>query len=157
MRFWVYIPPHDALCPSNVPPKISLKTANLLMREGQYIRVQSIKKSPQTQSYQGFASLQGVVPVAGVEPARGISPQDFESSTSANSITPAQRDILAYAVSLCKHGYAVFLCHLFALCPRSPALRLNLEREDDILNGKSFIVLDSFAISKTQFHKEKPP
>ena len=42
MRFWVYIPPHDALCPSNVPPKISLKTANLLMREGQYIRVQSI-------------------------------------------------------------------------------------------------------------------
>ena len=70
MRFWVYIPPHDALCPSNVPPKISLKTANLLMREGQYIRVQSIKKSPQTQSYQGFASLQGVVPVAGVEPAR---------------------------------------------------------------------------------------
>ena len=78
MRFWVYIPPHDALCPSNVPPKISLKTANLLMREGQYIRVQSIKKSPQTQSYQGFASLQGVVPVAGVEPARVISPTDFE-------------------------------------------------------------------------------
>ena len=78
MRFWAYIPPHDALCPSNVPPKISLKTANLLMREGQYIRVQSIKKSPQTQSYQGFASLRGVVPVAGVEPARVISPTDFE-------------------------------------------------------------------------------
>ena len=89
MRFWVYIPPHDALCPSNVPHKISLKTANLLMREGQYIRVQSIKKSPQTQSYQGFASLQGVVPVAGVEPARVISPTDFESASSANSNTPA--------------------------------------------------------------------
>ena len=90
MRFWVYIPPHDALCPSNVPPKISLKTANLLMREGQYIRVQSIKKSPQTQSYQGFASLQGVVPVAGVEPARVISPTDFESASSTNSNTPAR-------------------------------------------------------------------
>ena len=30
-----------------------------------------------------------LVPVAGVEPARGISPTDFESVTSANSITPA--------------------------------------------------------------------
>ena len=30
-----------------------------------------------------------VVPVAGVEPARVISPTDFESVTSANSITPA--------------------------------------------------------------------
>ena len=30
-----------------------------------------------------------MVPVAGVEPARGISPTDFESVTSANSITPA--------------------------------------------------------------------
>ena len=29
------------------------------------------------------------MPVAGVEPARGISPPDFESGTSANSITPA--------------------------------------------------------------------
>ena len=102
MRFWVYIPPHDALCPSNVPPKISLKTANLLMREGQYIRVQSIKKSPQTQSYQGFASLQGVVPVAGVEPARVISPTDFESASSANSNTPASH----------------ILSHLPMSCPR---------------------------------------
>ncbi len=30
-----------------------------------------------------------MVPVAGVEPARVISPTDFESVTSANSITPA--------------------------------------------------------------------
>ena len=30
-----------------------------------------------------------LVPVAGVEPARVISPTDFESVTSANSITPA--------------------------------------------------------------------
>ena len=60
MRFLAYIPQPDTLCPSDVPPEISLQTANLLMREGQYIRVQSIKKSPQTQSYQGFASLQGV-------------------------------------------------------------------------------------------------
>ncbi len=30
-----------------------------------------------------------VVPAAGVEPARVISPLDFESNTSANSITPA--------------------------------------------------------------------
>ena len=42
--------------PSNVPPKISLQTANLMIWKGQYIRAQSIKKSPQTQSYQGFAS-----------------------------------------------------------------------------------------------------
>ena len=89
MRFWAYIPPHDALCPSNVPPKISLQTANMMMREGQYISAQSIKKSPQTQPYQGFESLQSVVPVAGVEPARVISPTDFESASSANSNTPA--------------------------------------------------------------------
>ena len=69
MRFWAYIPPHDTLCPSDVPPKISLQTANMMMREGQYISAQSIKKRPQTQPYQGFASLQSVVPVAGVEPA----------------------------------------------------------------------------------------
>ena len=57
MRFWAYIPPHDTtLCPSDVPPKISLQTANMMMREGQYISAQSIKKSPQTQSYQGFTS-----------------------------------------------------------------------------------------------------
>ena len=30
-----------------------------------------------------------MVPAAGVEPARVISPTDFESVTSANSITPA--------------------------------------------------------------------
>ena len=30
-----------------------------------------------------------MVPVAGVEPARVFSPTDFESVTSANSITPA--------------------------------------------------------------------
>ena len=30
-----------------------------------------------------------MVPAAGVEPARVISPLDFESNTSANSITPA--------------------------------------------------------------------
>ena len=89
MRFWAYIPPHDTLCPSDVPPKISLQTANMMMREGQYISAQSIKKSPQTQPYQGFASLQSVVPVAGVEPARVISPTDFESASSANSNTPA--------------------------------------------------------------------
>ena len=57
VRFWAYIPPHDALCPSNVPPEISLQTANLMIWKGQYIRAQSIKKSPQTQSYQGFTSL----------------------------------------------------------------------------------------------------
>ena len=34
MRFWAYIPPLNVLCPSNVPPKISPKTANLLMSEG---------------------------------------------------------------------------------------------------------------------------
>jgi len=60
MRFWAYIPPLNVLCPSNVPPKISLQTANLMIWKGQYIRAQSIKKSPQTQSYQGFTSLQGV-------------------------------------------------------------------------------------------------
>ena len=38
MRFWAYIPPHDALCPSNVPPEISLQTANLMIWKGQYIR-----------------------------------------------------------------------------------------------------------------------
>ena len=38
-----------------VPPKISLKTANLLMCEGHYIRVQSIKNSPQTPINQGLA------------------------------------------------------------------------------------------------------
>ena len=90
MRFWAYIPPHDTLCPSDVPPKISLQTANMMMREGQYISAQSIKKSPQTQPYQGFASLQSVVPVAGVEPARVISPTDFESASSTNSNTPAR-------------------------------------------------------------------
>ena len=35
-----------------------------------------------------------VVPVAGVEPARVISPTDFESVTSANSITPASARII---------------------------------------------------------------
>ena len=85
MRFWVYIPPNNR----NVPPENELQTANMMMREGQYISAQSIKKSPQTQPYQGFASLQSVVPVAGVEPARVISPTDFESASSANSNTPA--------------------------------------------------------------------
>ena len=89
MRFWAYIPPHDTLCPSDVPPKISLQTANMMMREGQYISAQSIKKSPQTPINQGFTSCYGLVPVAGVEPARGISPTDFESASSANSNTPA--------------------------------------------------------------------
>ena len=65
----------------------------MMMREGQYISAQSIKKSPQTQSYQGFTSLQGVVPVAGVEPARVISPTDFESASSANSNTPASNNL----------------------------------------------------------------
>lgn len=37
---------------------------------------------------QGFRDLR-MVPAAGVEPARVISPLDFESNTSANSITPA--------------------------------------------------------------------
>ena len=88
MRFWAYIPPHDTLCPSDVPPKISLQTANMMMREGQYISAQSIKKSPQTQSYQGFASLQSVVPVAGVEPARVISPTDFQKTLQNQGFTP---------------------------------------------------------------------
>ena len=37
----------------------------------------------------GNAGIYAVVPAAGVEPARVISPLDFESNTSANSITPA--------------------------------------------------------------------
>ena len=36
-----------------------------------------------------------LVPVAGVEPARVISPKDFESSSSANSNTPACPHIIA--------------------------------------------------------------
>ncbi len=80
---------HRCLYRSKSKMGVSLKTANLLMQEEQYMRAQSIKKSPQTQSHQGFASLQGVVPVAGVEPARVISPTDFESASSANSNTPA--------------------------------------------------------------------
>ena len=36
-----------------------------------------------------------LVPVAGVEPARVISPKDFESSSSANSNTPACPTIIA--------------------------------------------------------------
>ena len=34
MRSWVCTPPHDALCPSNVPPEISLQTANLMIWKG---------------------------------------------------------------------------------------------------------------------------
>ncbi len=36
-------------------------------------------------------------------------PTDFESVTSANSITPAQRNILAYAGNHCKRELAVFI------------------------------------------------
>ncbi len=36
-----------------------------------------------------------LVPVAGVEPARGISPTDFESASSANSNTPANKYVVA--------------------------------------------------------------
>ena len=43
----------------------------------------------------GVAPL--LVPVAGVEPARVISPKDFESSSSANSNTPACPHIIAQA------------------------------------------------------------
>ena len=45
-----------------------------------------------------------VVPVAGVEPARGISPKDFESSSSANSNTPACSDIIAQETDKVKAG-----------------------------------------------------
>lgn len=41
---------------------------------------------PQMLRYQAF---QRMVPVVGLEPTRVISPTDFESVTSANSITPA--------------------------------------------------------------------
>ena len=40
-----------------------------------------------------------MVPVAGLEPARYPLPVDFESTTSANSITPAKEHIRLYVTS----------------------------------------------------------
>ncbi len=49
------------------------------------------------------SDLYCLVPVAGVEPARVISPTDFESVTSANSITPASaKDIISPFSPQCK-------------------------------------------------------
>ena len=45
-----------------------------------------------------------MVPVAGVEPARVISPKDFESSSSANSNTPACPVIIAQEKGKVKNG-----------------------------------------------------
>ena len=48
-----------------------------------------------------------MVPVAGVEPARVISPTDFESVTSANSITPAEaKTIIRDTAVICKKNFA---------------------------------------------------
>ena len=44
-----------------------------------------LQKARNPSKYWGF-----VVPVVGLEPTRMISPTDFESVTSANSITPAR-------------------------------------------------------------------
>ena len=44
-----------------------------------------LQKAQNPSKYWGF-----VVPVVGLEPTRMISPTDFESVTSANSITPAK-------------------------------------------------------------------
>ena len=63
LRLMLYAPPMSLL-------KSACKRQICWCGRGSTLRVQSIKKSPQTQSYQGFASFWIVVPVAGLEPAR---------------------------------------------------------------------------------------
>ena len=63
LRLMLYAPPMSLL-------KSACKRQICWCGRDSTLRVQSIKKSPQTQSYQGFASFWAVVPVAGLEPAR---------------------------------------------------------------------------------------
>ena len=71
----------------SVPPgdRIRVRRVNGGSRSRSLNSGQGIKKSRKPCKNKAF----GMVPVAGVEPARVISPTDFESVTSANSITPA--------------------------------------------------------------------
>ena len=94
--------------------------------------------SPQTDAENVVSTVcsDAVVPVAGVEPARVISPTDFESVTSANSITPA-----------CASHITISSRQLQALFPRRrfPAFRRgpsSCRQSVDSLKAKSEILSD---------------
>ena len=72
-------------------PKSEPSEAGPIWKGGATKRYKVFGASPQTDAGNAVSAVcsDAVVPAAGVEPARVISPTDFESVTSANSITPA--------------------------------------------------------------------
>ncbi len=72
-------------------PKSEPSKAGPIWKGGATKRYKVFGASPQTDAGNIVSAVcsDAVVPAAGVEPARVISPTDFESVTSANSITPA--------------------------------------------------------------------